>query len=96
MNVTAGAVGCPRVRFAGLAAVGAVAWAVCAVLLGVGAGRLLAGQHPVLRVAAGVVVGAVLGVALDRVLRWRGARRASSREAARGVPDGAAGGAADV
>jgi membrane protein DedA with SNARE-associated domain len=83
VNVTAGAVGFPRVRFAGLAAVAAVAWAVCSVLLGVGAGRLLAGHPPVLRVAAGVVVGAVLGAALDRVLRWRGARRASSGAAGR-------------
>ncbi|WP_213283395.1 DedA family protein [Cellulomonas hominis] len=92
VNLTAGAVGFPRARFAGLAAVAAVAWAVCSVLLGAGAGRLLAGQHPVLRVAAGVVVGAVLGVALDRVLRWRGARRASSGRAAGGAPDGATGG----
>jgi membrane protein DedA with SNARE-associated domain len=71
VNMTAGAVGFSRARFTGLAAVAAVLWALCSVLLGLGAGALLAGQPAAVRVLAGVVVGAALGLLLDRVLRTR-------------------------
>jgi membrane protein DedA with SNARE-associated domain len=81
VNMTAGAVGFSRARFTALAAAAAVLWALGSVLLGVGAGTLLAGQPPVVRVLAGVLVGAALGVTLDRVLRWRRRRAGRAREA---------------
>ncbi|SKC51954.1 DedA family protein [Krasilnikoviella flava] len=73
VNVTAGAVGFPRRRFMGLSAVASVAWAGWSVLIGVVAAQPL-GDHPLLAVAVGVVVGTVLGVVVDRVLTAWGAR----------------------
>lgn len=68
VNMTAGAVGYPRQRFNGVAAIAAVMWAVYSVLLGMSAGVWLK-EHPWLAVAVGVVLGAVLGLAIDAVMR---------------------------
>lgn len=73
VNMTAGAVGFPRGRFSAIAALAAVLWAACSVLLGVGAGHLLAGHHPLVGMAVGVVGGLLVGLVVDRVLRLRAA-----------------------
>jgi len=69
VNMTAGAVAFPRRRFTALAAVAAVIWAAYSIALGVGAGHLLEGHHPLAGVAVGVVGGLVTGALVDRVLR---------------------------
>lgn len=68
VNMTAGALGYPRRRFMGLTALAAVTWAVYGTLIGLGAGVWLA-DHPLIAVVAGVVVGTVVGLAIDWVLR---------------------------
>jgi membrane-associated protein len=68
VNMTAGAVGFPRRRFVGLAAIAAVTWSVYAAVIGIGAGAWL-GDHMLVAVAAGVVGGIGLGVVIDQVLR---------------------------
>lgn len=88
VNMAAGAVGFPRARFSAIAAVAAVLWAAYSVLLGLGAGHLLAGHHPAVGAAVGVAGGLVLGLVVDRVLRLpgiRAARRAAGARALRRV-----------
>ncbi len=85
VNVTAGAVGFSRRRFMGLSAVASLAWAAWSVLLGVVAAQPL-GDHPLVAVAVGIVVGTVLGFVVDRVLTaWaaRGRRAAPAARTAR-------------
>jgi membrane protein DedA with SNARE-associated domain len=68
VNMTAGALGYPRRRFMGLTALAAVTWAAYGTLIGAGAGVWLA-DHSLLAVVAGVVVGTVVGLAIDWALR---------------------------
>ena len=70
VNMAAGAVGFPARRFVGFAAIAAVAWALWSVLLGVAAGALLH-DRPLLAVVVGVVVGTLLGLAVDAVASRR-------------------------
>ncbi|QZN87635.1 DedA family protein [Cellulomonas sp. C5510] len=75
VNMTAGALGYPRRRFVGLTALAAVTWAGYGTAVGVGAGMWLE-SHPLIAVVAGVVVGTLVGVAIDWVLRrWTGLGR---------------------
>ncbi|WP_454049661.1 DedA family protein [Cellulomonas sp. Marseille-Q8402] len=72
VNMTAGALGYPRRRFVGLTGLAAVTWAAYGTLVGAGAGIWLA-DHPVIAVVAGVVVGTLVGIGIDWVLRrWTG------------------------
>lgn len=68
VNMTAGAAGYSRRRFTALAAFGSVVWAVYSTALGVGAGVWLH-DRPLVAAAVGVVVGLLLGFAVDAVLR---------------------------
>jgi len=82
VNMTAGAVHFPRRRFVGLAALAAITWATYSALIGVGAGKLLAG-HPVLAIVVGVIGGLVIGVVVDWVLRrWTSGSARRSRDVA--------------
>ncbi|MFI2293903.1 DedA family protein [Isoptericola sp. NPDC019571] len=85
VNVTAGAVGFSRRRFMGLSAVASLAWATWSVLLGVVAAQPL-GDHPLLAVAVGIVVGTVLGFVVDRALTAWAARGRRAAPAARTAP----------
>jgi len=64
VNVAAGALGYPRRRFMGLAAIGSVAWAGYSAIVGIGAGAWFMG-HPVGAVVLGVGGGLLIGVLLD-------------------------------
>jgi len=68
VNMTAGALGFPRRRFAVLTGLAGLTWAGYGTAIGVGAGVWLR-DHPLLAVVVGVVVGAVVGLVLDAVLR---------------------------
>jgi membrane protein DedA with SNARE-associated domain len=86
VNMTAGALGYPRKRFVGLTALAAVTWAGYGTLVGVGAGIWLQ-SHPLIAVVAGVVVGTLVGIGIDWVLRrWTGMGRAALD---RGTPEDA-------
>lgn len=88
VNMTAGALGYPRRRFVGLTALAAVTWAAYGSLVGAGAGIWLA-DHPVIAVVAGVVVGTMVGIGIDWVLRrWTGLDRTPTpmAEASQDVP----------
>ena len=79
VNMTAGSLGFSRARFSRLAAVAAVSWSAYSVALGAGAGRLLAGRHPLVGVAVGLSAGLFAGALVDRVLQ-AGRRAAVRRE----------------
>jgi membrane protein DedA with SNARE-associated domain len=86
VNMTAGALGYPRKRFVGLTGLAAVTWAAYGTLVGAGAGLWLA-DHPVIAVVAGVVVGTLVGIGIDWVLRrWTGLGRSASGSAPEGEP----------
>lgn len=68
VNMTAGALGYPRKRFVGLTALAAVTWAAYGSLVGAGAGLWLE-DHPAIAVVAGVVVGTLVGIGIDWVMR---------------------------
>ncbi|WP_346774892.1 VTT domain-containing protein [Cellulomonas sp. IC4_254] len=93
VNMTAGALGYPRRRFVGLTGLAAVTWAAYGSAVGAGAGLWLA-DHPVIAVVAGVVVGTLVGIGIDWVLRrWTGLDRTPTPMAAPRVavaPAGAA------
>lgn len=75
VNMTAGALGYPRRRFAGLTALAAVTWAIYGCLVGAGAGYWLA-EHPLIAIVAGVVVGTLVGIGIDWAMRrWAGVGR---------------------
>jgi len=82
VNMTAGAVAYPYRRFVIASGVAAVMWAGYSALLGISAGALLE-EHPVVAVAAGVLVSVAIGYLLDFVVRriWR------DRTAATGAPE---------
>ena len=67
VNVTAGAVGYPRRRFAGLTAIAGISWSVYSAAIGIGAGSWFRG-HPVWAIVVGVVMGLVVGVGIDWTL----------------------------
>ncbi|MCK6209914.1 DedA family protein [Georgenia sp. EYE_87] len=74
VNMTAGAVGYPRKRFIGIAAIAAVVWGGYSTLMGLGAGVFLH-EHPLIAVAVGVAGGVAAGFAVDKLLgviqrRW--------------------------
>ncbi|GAA4287689.1 DedA family protein [Georgenia daeguensis] len=74
VNMTAGAVGYPRKRFIGIAALAAVVWGGYSTLMGLGAGVFLH-DHPLIAVAVGVAGGVAAGFAVDKLLgvvqrRW--------------------------
>lgn len=68
VNMSAGALGFPRKRFAGFAAIGAVSWSIYSTLLGIGAGAVLR-DRPLLAVVVGLVLGITLGSLIDLVMR---------------------------
>jgi membrane protein DedA with SNARE-associated domain len=68
VNMTAGAVGYPRRRFAGYSAIAAVMWGLYSVAVGLTASAWLH-DHPLLAMVAGVVGGVLIGVVIDRVLQ---------------------------
>lgn len=81
VNMTAGALGYPRKRFVGLTALAAVTWAAYGTAVGVGAGVWLE-SHPLVAVVAGVVVGTLVGLLIDWVLRrWVGVGRVAATPA---------------
>ena len=67
VNMTAGAVGYSRRRFAQLTAIAAVSWALYSAAIGVGAGVWLKG-HPLLAVVVGIAGGLLIGLAVDWAL----------------------------
>ncbi|WP_448061938.1 DedA family protein [Cellulomonas hominis] len=72
VNMTAGALGYPRRRFVALTGLAALTWAGYGTLVGVGAGAWLHG-HTWVAVAAGVVVGTLIGLGVDWAMRrWLG------------------------
>ncbi|WP_127792985.1 DedA family protein [Agromyces sp. LHK192] len=70
VNLSAGALGYPRRRFAAVSAVAGLAWAGYGTLIGVVAGRWFDGQ-PVLSAVLGVAVAIVLGIVIDRIAAAR-------------------------
>lgn len=95
VNMTAGALRYPRRRFVGLTALAAVTWAGYGTVVGVGAGVWLE-SHPLIAVVAGVVVGTLVGVAIDWVLRrWTGLGRVAVGAPTRGATEGDLDGTAD-
>lgn len=70
VNMAAGALGYPRRRFLGVAAIGSVAWAGYSAMIGIGAGAWLQ-DRPLAAVTVGIVVGLVIGGVLDAVFRQR-------------------------
>ena len=70
VNMAAGALGYPRRRFLGVAAIGSVAWAGYSAMIGIGAGAWLQGR-PLGAVVLGVVVGLLIGGLFDAVFRRR-------------------------
>ena len=75
VNMTAGAVGYPRRRFMVYSAVAAFTWALYSIVIGVAAAAWL-GHKPLLAMAVGIVVGVVLGFALDKMVQLVTRRRA--------------------
>ncbi|MDD9208107.1 VTT domain-containing protein [Georgenia sp. 10Sc9-8] len=73
VNMTAGAVGFPRLRFVVVAAIAGLVWAGYSTVLGVGAGHVMH-EHPLVAIAIGVVGGVLLGFLVEAVLRRVGAR----------------------
>lgn len=74
VNMTAGAVGFSRRRFAGLSAVATLTWSSYLVAIGLLAGQWL-GHSPLLAMVVGIAAGAGTGLAVDRVLHTRATRR---------------------
>lgn len=68
VNMAAGTAGLPRRRFVALTALAAVLWSTYSVGLGLAAARTT-GADPLLAAAIGVALGAVLGLAIDRVVK---------------------------
>ncbi|WP_157001676.1 DedA family protein [Agromyces laixinhei] len=77
VNMTAGATRYPRRRFIPLSAVAGLTWAVYSTVIGLVAGHWMHDQ-PLLAVVVAIVFAAVVGAAVDLVIRWlrgRGGRR---------------------
>jgi len=70
VNMAAGALGYPRRRFLGIAAIGSATWAGYSAMIGIGAGAWLQGR-PLGAVMLGIVVGLLVGGLLDAVFRRR-------------------------
>lgn len=68
VNMSAGALGYPRRRFMGLTALAGLTWALYGTAIGIGAGVWLE-EHPLLAVVVGVVIGTLVGLGIDWVLR---------------------------
>lgn len=68
VNMSAGALGFPRKRFVGFAAIAAVMWSIYSTLLGIGAGAFLH-EHPFLAVVVGIVLGIAIGTLIDAIMR---------------------------
>lgn len=68
VNMTAGAVRFPRIRFTLLAAIAAITWSIYSVMLGVGAGVWLK-EHPFLAIVVGVAGGLLLGTLIDPLVK---------------------------
>ena len=76
VNMTAGSVRYPRRRFTGVAAAASLLWAAFSALMGVGTGYVLQ-DSPLLAMVAGVAVGVLVGLAIDRLIRRRQVRISS-------------------
>lgn len=72
VNVTAGSIGYPFRKFALFAALAGLSWGAFSVVIGVGAGTLVA-ENPLLASLIGIVVGVGLGWVIEAVLRARSA-----------------------
>ncbi|QGH69812.1 DedA family protein [Pseudactinotalea sp. HY158] len=68
VNMTAGAVGYPYRRFVLVSGVAAVMWAGYSMALGLSAGAVL-DEHPLIAIAAGVVLGVSIGWVIDLAFR---------------------------
>ncbi|UCR88469.1 DedA family protein [Mycetocola spongiae] len=93
INMTAGATGFPARRFAGLSLVAGALWSAHAVLIGVLAGHLTAG-NPLFGAAIGIALALILGVIIDLIGRGRRALRRRRVERAGTAPTRAPGDAA--
>jgi membrane protein DedA with SNARE-associated domain len=80
VNMTAGALGYPRRRFAGVAAIAAVMWALYSAGIGLVAAQWL-GHEPLLAIAIGVVFGVAMGFVVDKVVTWFSERHLGKKEA---------------
>lgn len=69
VNFTAGKMRFPRRAFGILVTIAAVTWSAYSSMIGIGAGHWLEG-HPLIAVVAGVAGGVLLGMIVDRVIRW--------------------------
>ncbi|MDW4572383.1 VTT domain-containing protein [Microbacterium sp. M3] len=76
VNLSAGALGYPWRRFAGLSVAAGICWAVYSIAIGVLAGAWLKDQ-PLLSAGLGIVLALSIGLVIDRVVALR-ARRASA------------------
>jgi membrane-associated protein len=85
VNMTAGAVGYPRRRFVGFAAIASLTWALYSTAIGIGAGEWFKG-HPLGAIVVGLVGGLLIGLVLDWTLR----RFAHRKNRAAGPADPAA------
>ncbi|MDR7382542.1 DedA family protein [Promicromonospora iranensis] len=85
VNMTAGAVGYPRRRFAGIAAIAAVMWALYSAGIGLVAAQWL-GHEPLLAITIGVVFGVAMGFVVDKVVGWFSDRHLEKKEAEAAQP----------
>ncbi|HZK04382.1 MAG TPA: VTT domain-containing protein [Actinomycetaceae bacterium] len=81
VNISAGAMHFPRIRFVQIDIVAALLWAIYSTILGLAASAYLK-DHPALSVAVGVGLGVMMGMLIERVHRlWETHReRAAERE----------------
>ncbi|WP_051297924.1 DedA family protein [Brevibacterium album] len=78
VNLTAGAVGFPFARFRIVAAAASLLWGCLSVALGLAAGHVL-GHSPLLAMVVGIVVGALAGFGVDRLISAVGGRLSRMR-----------------
>lgn len=78
VNFTAGAVGFPPARFRIVAGIASVLWACFSVAMGLAAGYFLS-DSPLLAMVVGVVLGTVVGFAVDRIISAVGGRLSRMR-----------------
>jgi membrane protein DedA with SNARE-associated domain len=88
VNMSAGALRYPRRRFMAVSGLAAVFWGICSVVVGLASAAWL-GEQPLLAMGVGVVVGLLLGLAIDRVVTAVWARRAAHAAVVEATADAA-------